>query len=466
MHKLQVKIEQFLNKYEPEIVDKIVQLINIRSVNEGADENFPYGQSCAYALDAILDMGSKLGFGTTNYDYHCGTIHYGEQDSHIGLICHMDVVPEGGVWEYGAFNATVRDGFIIGRGAIDNKGPAVAVLYMMLCIKELNIPLKHGLRMFVGCNEESGMSDIIYYNACQAPPVFSIVPDADFPVCYAEKGILSVTVKSPKLCGNIIKLSGGAAENMVPDSASCMLEDINDEAVIQKLRDCDLNAVPKDGSLIVSAKGIASHAARPEGSSNAVYALSKGLLKSHILSEHDHQIFSAIAGFLSDSYGQGISVPFEDELTGRLTHICGIIRLTNENEVLLNFNIRYPVTAKANELLDAFQRQMDIHKFTVTETKISPSAFIDPQTPVVNRLTEIYNEIAHDSAKPFVEGAATYMRHLPNALAFGPNFPKRTIPFTRSRGRAHMPDECIAIQDIFDSIRIYVLSVVEVDRMI
>lgn len=57
----------------------------------------------------------------------------------MGIWNHLDVVPEGKEWIYPPYTCTEKDGFLIGRGIQDNKGPAVAVLYAMKYCSEKEI---------------------------------------------------------------------------------------------------------------------------------------------------------------------------------------------------------------------------------------------------------------------------------------------------------------------------------------
>ena len=47
----------------------------------------------------------------------------------VGIIGHLDVVPEGEGWTYPPFELTIRDDILYGRGTIDDKGPVIASLY-------------------------------------------------------------------------------------------------------------------------------------------------------------------------------------------------------------------------------------------------------------------------------------------------------------------------------------------------
>ena len=73
---------------------------------------------------------------TEDIDGYCLTIATGKGNVEIGIWNHLDVVPEGKGWIYPPYTCTEKDGYLIGRGVQDNKGPAVAVLYAMKYCRE------------------------------------------------------------------------------------------------------------------------------------------------------------------------------------------------------------------------------------------------------------------------------------------------------------------------------------------
>ena len=119
----------------------------------------------------------------------------------------------------------MEEPFLIGRGSQDNKGPAVGILYMMECLRELQVPLGHQLCLFVGTDEERGMEDLEYYIQRYPAPRLSMIADSGFPVCYGEKGIIEGGLCCPKLTWEGIReLKGGSASNMIPDMAYAVLD--------------------------------------------------------------------------------------------------------------------------------------------------------------------------------------------------------------------------------------------------
>ena len=75
----------------------------------------------------------------------------------IVLLNHMDVVPaEAKLWKEPPFSGVIKDGIIWGRGALDDKGPAIVELMTLLALKRLNIPLKADVIFLGTADEEAG----------------------------------------------------------------------------------------------------------------------------------------------------------------------------------------------------------------------------------------------------------------------------------------------------------------------
>ena len=73
------------------------------------------------------------------------------------LMSHADVVPAVVKdWTHPPFSADQADGFVWGRGAIDNKAHGIMALMTMLTLKRNATELKRGVTMMVNCDEEAG----------------------------------------------------------------------------------------------------------------------------------------------------------------------------------------------------------------------------------------------------------------------------------------------------------------------
>jgi acetylornithine deacetylase/succinyl-diaminopimelate desuccinylase-like protein len=79
------------------------------------------------------------------------------QSKALLLLHHMDVVPASAdEWSVPPLSAIVRDGYVWGRGALDNKGAGVVGLMTMLMFKRLQIPLARDLVLLGVADEEAG----------------------------------------------------------------------------------------------------------------------------------------------------------------------------------------------------------------------------------------------------------------------------------------------------------------------
>ena len=92
-------IENYIDTHKDEIIKQVQSLIQIPSVYSKSDNpKKPFGENCNLALEYMLNLGEKLGFRTKNLDGYCGYIEFGEGEEMLGIIGHLDVVPEGEGW--------------------------------------------------------------------------------------------------------------------------------------------------------------------------------------------------------------------------------------------------------------------------------------------------------------------------------------------------------------------------------
>src|SRR5262249_49478644 len=172
----------------------------------------------------------------------------------------------------------VRDGFVIGRGAADDKGPMVQALLAMKSLKESGVKLTHTIRLLVGTDEESGSSDVTEYLKTHAPPDYSLVLDSGFPVIVGEKAwnAISLTadpqprpVKGRKFRYEVKLLDAGLSPSIVPDRAVLSLQwnsgTPNWGPLVERLKakslpeGTRLEVEPRGDALIVTIRGRAAH---------------------------------------------------------------------------------------------------------------------------------------------------------------------------------------------------------------
>ncbi|MCQ2552556.1 MAG: M20/M25/M40 family metallo-hydrolase, partial [Clostridia bacterium] len=121
----------WIDNHKDEIVKNLQELIKIKGVEDfsTSKENAPFGEGVRKTLDKALDIAGGLSLNTKDLNGYCGLIDAGSGDDMLGILCHLDVVPEGTGWDYGPYEAQIVDGQIFGGGTIDDKGPALAEIY-------------------------------------------------------------------------------------------------------------------------------------------------------------------------------------------------------------------------------------------------------------------------------------------------------------------------------------------------
>lgn len=190
--------QEILKKVEElsgEMIQTIVEMVKIDSVEGEAQPDAPFGKGVKQALEAALCVAERLGFDTVNVDNYLGYAVYGQGEDYVCAVGHLDVVPEGTGWKQPPFSGYMQDGVIYSRGVLDNKGPVFSCLYALYALKQLGIPLQHPVRILFGCDEETGFEDIKYYLTKEKPPIMGFTPDCKYPVVYAERGRAVVRIQ-------------------------------------------------------------------------------------------------------------------------------------------------------------------------------------------------------------------------------------------------------------------------------
>lgn len=430
-----MEVSNLVEAYKDELIKDLQGLIRIKSIEEEANGNMPFGEGPYKALKYMLDLGEYMGFKIKNVDNYAGHIEYGDGEEIIGVLVHLDVVPEGEEsWIYPPYSGEIHDGKIYGRGAIDNKGPAIGALYAMKSIKESGLKLNKKIRLILGTNEETNWGGINYYLKKEIPPNMAFTPDADFPVIYAEKGLLifDLVQRFEKKCdkGLILKsIKGGNAPNMVADKCIAVLEcdDIDSvTTMLDKFKNetgYNLKSNSNGNTITITSSGKSAHGANPEKGINAISHMM--LFLSQL--KFENKDMEAFLKFYEEHigieyYGQSIGCDFEDDISGKLIFNVGMIKV-DEEEGRITINIRYPISMNSEEVFNGLRSKTDDLNFDIICHEDMKPKYIPKDHELVNTLMNVYRKHTGDyESEPIVIGGGTYARAIENAVAFGPVF--------------------------------------------
>lgn len=449
-------------------------LLKIKSVldEENTTDEAPLGKGVKEALDFMLHLGEKDGFTTKNVDNIAGHLEMGQGDELLGILCHVDVVPEGDGWSSDPFAAEIRDGRIFARGAIDDKGPTMAAYYAMKVVKELGLPLNKRVRMIIGTDEESQWRCVERYFETEEMPTLGFAPDADFPIINAEKGIWDFTIKQESVQGSksgfddldIVEFKSGRRTNMVPDYAIArLLAKSNQEEIIGLFKtfigkhSMNGKATTQENQLILELDGVSAHGMEPNNGVNAGLYLA-AFMSGLNIPEHAKNYFSFVHDYIfGDSRGNKLGIAYHDEITGDLTVNAGILSYSKEKGGSISFSIRYPVTYKWEEGKTALEETVKRSGFDVSTHSNSTPHHVKSDSFLIKTLQRVYEEETGEEAKLLSIGGGTYARSLEAGVAFGPLFPS-------SEDIAHQKDEYIDIDDMLKAAAIYARAIYELAR--
>ena len=389
--------KELKNKFET----ALFKVLEVPSVQGKATADAPFGEDVKKALDVTLSIAEELGFETKNYDNYIGEVIWGEGKP-FGVLCHLDVVPAGSlsVWETDPFTPTVKDGKLFCRGALDDKSAAISVLFAMYALKEEGYTPKRQIKLILGCNEESGWGCIKHYNEVAVMPEEGISPDADFPVIYAEKGILHIKYAFKKL--KPFTACGGTAANVVCDYACAAAENLDKD--LAEKHGLKVLADGNGGKIKAESFGKAAHGSTPEKGLNALKKLTA---------------FLEDGGYIEKGVYDGMFVKragvedFEDE-TGKLTFSPDVLS-TDDTHVYYVTDIRYPATVSRETIEKSLAKIGDFEVLSY-----QAPLYNDKNGKLVTTLSKVWEKYSGKKEEPIAIGGGTYARALKCGVAFGP----------------------------------------------
>ena len=428
------------NQVKDEFLTSLKTLISYPSVLNEGENGTPFGQAIQDVLEKTLEICRGLGF-TTYLDPkgYYGYAEIGQGAELLAVLCHLDVVPSGDEadWQTPPFEATIKDGWVFGRGVQDDKGPSMAALYAVKSLLDSGVKFKKRVRFIFGTDEETLWRCMGRYNELEETATLGFAPDSSFPLTYAEKGLLQVKLHGPG--SDQLELEAGAAFNVVPGKASYQGELL--DQVVAGLQVAAFEYEQNDQQVTVL--GLPKHAKDAAEGINAIVRLATVLQP---LQAHPALTFIAEA-VGEDATGSRLFGDVSDEPSGRLSfNIAGLTLNSEKSEIRID--IRIPVLADKDQLVAKLVEIAGRYQLNYEEFDYLAPLYVPKDSELVSTLMAIYQEKTGDTSPAMSSGGATFARTMPNCVAFGALFPG-------AEQTEHQANERASLDDLYRAMDIY-----------
>jgi len=463
-----MKLNKKIDEMKNQLISSTQEVLRIKSVEDEAKPGMPFGKGVSDCLECALKTCRDLGFKTVNLDGQVGYAEFGQGEDYVAILGHLDVVPEGDGWLYPPYEATIHDGKIYARGALDDKGPIMACLYGLKAIADEKLPLSKRVRIIFGTNEETGSKEIEYYLTKEKPPVLGFTPDAEYPIIFAEKGLtvfnLEKKLKVKSQEDLIIKyIKGGLRANMVPEYCEALVYTKDIASIMKAAEEFEkrtnyvTKAEIKDEFVLIKAYGVAAHGSLPQLGKNAIMQMLE-FLGTLPLGQCDLadtiNFFNKYVGM--ETCGETFGVALKDEASGNLSFNVGVISV-NENNACITLNLRYPVTFTFEDMMKPFKARIENTGFKMGEMDHQKPLYFPADHPLIKTLQKVYKEQTGNEPKLLAIGGGTYAKEMPNTVAFGPIFPGKP-------DLDHQVNEYIEVEDLILNAKIYAHTIYELAK--
>ena len=414
--------DKITSKYQKDLMRSLEAFIAINSTynEETASDVNPFGTGVSDALNFFANLAKKDGFEVNNYDNKVVEVLYGRGRKNLTIMAHADVVPAGNGWSEPPFKLVDKKGVLYARGVADDKGPLLACYYAFKALRDEGFLGGYEIRFLVGGNEERGSLCMEHYfhTLKKKQPTLGFSPDSDFPLIFAEKGIINFEVKSKVNIPGFISLEGGVASNAVIDKCDVKFE-LNldflnyimkhyhrEEAVIRT----------QDDVTTVSFIGKAAHGAQPSLGVNAgIMAL--GCLAGYTKDPKLMQLYKMYEPLDGSGYKCGAK---SDDM-GENSSNVGLISI-KDGELSMTVNFRYVNTCDPDILTSTIK--VANKGFNVKILSKAPLLYYPKDNVLIKTLLNAYQDETGDyKSEPLAIGGGTYSKEADNVVAFGMQFP-------------------------------------------
>lgn len=461
-------LARWVDEHLEEIIADLRRILRIPSVKGAPAPAAPFGVEVRAALDAFAERARADGFVVDGLPGAAVHVEWGSPGAPLlGVLAHLDVVPAGAGWQHDPFGAAREGDRIFGRGAMDDKGPAVAAYWALKAARAVYGGGRRRVRLILGGDEESDFECMHRYFAAFEMPELGFTPDAAWPVVTAEKGIATLTL-SAAVAGegerdggarlralaagtrpNVVAAEGEARVELDPAVREAALAAI---AAAPRPRGTSVEAWPNGArGLVVVAHGRAAHASLPAEGANAAAALLLALSAVASFAPALRALFAHLGRSGADLGGGVLGVACADEESGPLSANLGTLALA-DGRLEAQFNLRYPVTARLEDLVAGARAGGAGVGVEVRADGGHAPLRADPSWEIVRTLDRVFEAETGQPSAHLAIGGGTYARELRQGVAFGPQW-------AEDEERAHGPEEYISIERLRRMVAIYARAI-------
>ena len=462
------KIDAYIDSKKDEMLEDLKTLVRINSQRGRSEEGKPFGDGPAKVIAAAEGLMKQYGLQTTNYDNYVVTGDFGTQEKALDILAHLDVVPVTEDWTVTEpFQPKVVDGRIYGRGTADDKGPAIAALYALRAIRELGLPMKKSVRLILGSDEECGSGDLEYYYAREQEAPYTFTPDADFPLINIEKGSFkgefSANFPAEDAKAYVVSFTSGDKVNVVPARAELVVAGV--EAAVVEEAAARVTAQTQvaftiesqaDGTVKVSAKGVAAHASTPAEGKNALTATLRLITALPLDATKGLTALLGLEALFpyEDTCGKQAGIDRENEESGALTLCFSIMDYTTEHLHAI-FDARLPIGCTKENTSYPVKEALAQYGITLDNDELREPHCVPGDSWFVQTLLGSYERYFGKKGKALSTGGGTYVHELERGVAFGCMVPEVD-------NHMHGDDEFMEIEMLLRSAKIFADAILKI----
>lgn len=416
-------IKSYMKANESSVLADLQELISYRSVTG----DWPEIVNC---LDHFLKQAEEMGFKVFRTSAgDVGIVEAGQGNETLGILVHLDVVEPGDLekWKFPPFQATIADGYLWGRGTMDDKGAAVMILHALKALRQYGAEFRKRVWLIVGTSEESEWTDMENFIREFPCPDYGFSPDGDFPISNIENGYADVvfefdeSIKIKMFDG--FRVDAGKDPNTIPSKAT-----------LERNRS------------VYCFDGISAHSSTPEEGNNAIELLCRSGLCD------DLNFCRFITEVLDcDPYGGKLRPEKEEEIWEnqelvKTTFVPTVLKQEGAN-VRLTVNIRQNPSVQRCQLEEAFERYQAAYHYRYQIMEFLEPMKVSRNLEPFRIMAETYEDWSRTNN--FISaGGTSYAKAMRNFVSWGPCFPEEP-------SCAHQENERIRISALFEAMGIY-----------